>query len=569
MTTTSNAFAYLIVDQDFLSDSSITLPPHPVGLSASNISDMQSLHVLGKYQKLDVPDCISLYSTPYISQKRYLLAVTTPINGTTVMAPGVAWQATDFTAGNASALNVSQPLWNGSSLIAYNVVPNDAPLSDWTCNGYDDIFPNPTHLCDTSYAMQHYQETGTWWLRPEDPTFKGNATKYPIDYCLSYVEPVRNSTISYVPSYLSVVVLCNLVKFVAMLLTIRHMRGQDELVCATIGDAVATFLERPEPRTENMSLMGYRNRKMAFAKPQGDKFHPESLRLTDRQTMRLFSGTSKTHWSIAMFVCLAYLAAAVITLIASIAASLSRYPSVHSVLGMGVGTPIRNISVPVPGSNRVNLSESVAVANSFHVALTIAYYFYGSLVTSQCAALEWSSFARQFQPLRVTNPRGSQTTSYFLHTPLRYSVCINICWAVLHWLVSVTVFLVRVAWYSIEDVMSDARFVSSIGYSPTGLLCTCCMAAALIMALFVHSLRPIDARIPPHGNLSIAISAACHPRESERIPDAGGAESMVTKPLRWGVINEPQFVFGGETGLSHCSFSAMRVKMPELGHSYA
>lgn len=66
------------------------------------------------------------------------------------------------------------------------------------------------------------------------------------------------------------------------------------------------------------------------------------------------------------------------------------------------------------------------------------------------------------KPLRVTAPQGQQRSTYYLHLPYRYSVPLIVTSALLHWLVSQSIFLVRIDEYKNSSLTSTS---SQVGFS--------------------------------------------------------------------------------------------------------
>jgi hypothetical protein len=80
--------------------------------------------------------------------------------------------------------------------------------------------------------------------------------------------------------------------------------------------------------------------------------------------------------------------------------------------------------------------------------LSFAYFTYNALFTSMLAGLEWSQMACQKRSLRVSqNPQGEQRSSYFLQLPYRYAIPLLGFSAVMHWLISQSIFLIAVERY--------------------------------------------------------------------------------------------------------------------------
>lgn len=92
---------------------------------------------------------------------------------------------------------------------------------------------------------------------PTSPPLCENSTEdyfqlfaYPIDHCLSRKQ-VENCQLQFSLPIMIVVIICNLTKAICMLLTLRHRFATPLL---TLGDAVASFLKRPDIYTRNNCL---------------------------------------------------------------------------------------------------------------------------------------------------------------------------------------------------------------------------------------------------------------------------------------------------------------------------
>ena len=130
----------------------------------------------------------------------------------------------------SDVLAVSSAKFSLRSLIHYvNSTANirdDEQSVDWTC-----IHPY-SYTCPNSTA--NYFQIST----------------FPIDYCLSRTK-VENCQLQFSLPIMIIVIICNLTKAVCMLLTLRHRFATPLL---TLGDAVASFLKRPDTYTRNNCL---------------------------------------------------------------------------------------------------------------------------------------------------------------------------------------------------------------------------------------------------------------------------------------------------------------------------
>lgn len=113
-------------------------------------------------------------------------------------------------------------------------------------------------------------------------------------------------------------------------------------------------------------------------------------------------------------------------------------------MGYGTVSNTNLINIPFPcGSGRLMLS--VLVANTPQVILSFLYLTYNGLFSCMMLMEEWTGFAHEQKPLRVTFPIGSQRSSYWLQIPYKYGILLLVMFGTLHWLVSQSIFLARVS----------------------------------------------------------------------------------------------------------------------------
>lgn len=79
--------------------------------------------------------------------------------------------------------------------------------------------------------------------------------------------------------------------------------------------------------------------------------------------------------------------------------------------------------------------------NAPQIILSCAYFAYNALFTRMLAESEWQSFSMGYRPLRVTNPRGEQRSTFRLQLPYRYSIPLLVISIFLHWITSNALFL--------------------------------------------------------------------------------------------------------------------------------
>jgi hypothetical protein len=171
-------------------------------------------------------------------------------------------------------------------------------------------------------------------------------------------------------------------------------------------------------------------------------------------------------------------------------------------------------------------------------------------------AAEWNNLATSRKGLRVTRPVGQQRDTYFLQLPYRWSLPLTIASGGLHWLLSQSIFLVRVDTYDRQGnlVMGDAS-KSACGFSGTSWIALTGSFFVLVGTVGVIGRRKFKVKIPFAASCSLVISAACHaPR---------GESEAYLRPLRWGVVEERMY-----DGEKHCSLSEGNVTKPKAGEQY-
>lgn len=516
-----------------------------------------------------------------------MLAITRPTNDTKTFLPPAYQNSTSLSNDSGSAWSFpSTPTnWEGSSLLAYeNEGTNDD--GDWLCSGTRR--KNEMRAsCNAAIARKEVATTGTWSLSPD--TYPG--VSYPIDYCLSEENVPQRCELRYIPALQYLVAICNAIILLCMVGTIRMLSSGKDSIFATIGDAVVSFLDRPDVHTENMCLASLHNYRAIMKSNLWTGQAPFSLVYKAVGTKRLFSATSKTRWLITMAIYSLYLLIGVLLLQASITEVkiFRSYQSTKEVLDLGFGNPDTQTAFSIRSMETLDLVKNLLVANVFQIALSTTYYLYNSLWTAQCCALEWSLLAKKHQPLRVTAPIGKQTSSWFLHLPYKYGIPLNLSLMTLHFLISRSIFSLNIKWYDIHDQLALSE--STVGYSPVAILCSVCLGGTLLLAQAFHALRSLDSRVPIHGNLSLVISAACHPLPSEReanaldsptadaqpegtaclVVSSSSEHSIAAKPLKWGAIRRARDRRTGleNDGVGHCSLTTQAVEMPIPGRRYA
>ena len=181
---------------------------------------------------------------------------------------------------------------------------------------------------------------------------------------------------------------------------------------------------------------------------------------------------------------------------------------------------------------------------------------YNGLYTSMLAADEWSRFARRRKALRVTSPTAEQRSTYWLQLPWTYAIPLGVSASVLHWLVSQSIFVVRINSYNPYGQLDEGAGISGNGYSAYAMVIVLAVGSIMALALLLNGLRTLDPGVPLVGSCSLAISAACH--------GPHGDHDASLLPLQWGAVSHES-----ESGPGHCCFTSFDVEKPIVGQRYA
>ena len=127
------------------------------------------------------------------------------------------------------------------------------------------------------------------------------------------------------------------------------------------------------------------------------------------------------------------------------------------------------------------------------------------------------SYASKAKALRVSSPKGVQRGTYWLQIPYRYGIPLLVCSGLLHWLVSQTLFLVRIDVVDSDGLLSAQlgtmlkANISSCGYSPMALIFLTGLVILTIISIVAMGFRKHKTTVPLLGYCSVVISTACHP----------------------------------------------------------
>ena len=221
-------------------------------------------------------------------------------------------------------------------------------------------------------------------------------------------------------------------------------------------------------------------------------------------------------------------------------------------VGYGAINPATVIPWNVSGTGGILLT--VLVANSPQAVLSFLSLNYNGIITCMLVAKEWHGYAEERKPLRVTRPIGLQRSTYRLQIPYKYGVPLLIVSAILHWLVSLTLFLARVNTYDSDGNIVDEDSFATVGYSPMGMITVVLLGSLLLLFLNLIGFRRYQGGLPLAGTCSAAISAACHRPEDDF--------HAARKPVMWGAVD-------CDDDVGHCCFTSQEITDPIEWKRYA
>ncbi|KAL2292349.1 hypothetical protein FJTKL_09335 [Diaporthe vaccinii] len=155
--------------------------------------------------------------------------------------------------------------------------------------------------------------------------------------------------------------------------------------------------------------------------------------------------------------------------------------------------------------------QAILIANSPQLFLSFAYLAFNGLFTRLHMAKEWSAMGTRYKALRVTNPKGQQSSTYFLQLPYRYSVPLLTISISLHWILSGCIYILLMQGDYFGSSGSDGPFGSSmaLGFSTKSLFTMLTLSVFMAFMPLLFGLIPLPPKAFVVGSNSHAIAAAC------------------------------------------------------------
>ncbi|KAH7417154.1 hypothetical protein BKA64DRAFT_701939 [Cadophora sp. MPI-SDFR-AT-0126] len=402
--------------------------------------------------------------------------------------------------------------------------------------------------------------------RPSEAKFGLRASEIPpaeTEYCLAEPFP-EDCKLELSVTLLAVVIVANAAKVAAMIALFFQV-GKPSLI--TIGDAIASFLERHDIHTRDLSTRDFKFFRKSW--PTLGQRHPVPW---SRRHYRRKNAISTRRFVISY----ALFALAIITVIILLIMGLRADAARGTPIFTGLLSKNHFAIIGFESLAGASLLDIVLLVNTPQLVVSMLYFLFNSTMTAYVQAAEWNAFSRSPQHLRVSKPVGSQVSTYWLSLPPAYGVPMLLFSATLHWLISQAIFLSKIEFQDFNGGPSE-RFggagygnmygdhpgkMLAAGYSSLGILMALILGVLGVVALFVIGWLRLKGDMVLVGSCSAAIAASCQNstgREMENTAHYAGL--FWTSEVSWGEIEYRRVKSLGFSGDGH-------PKPPQEGLEY-
>ncbi|KAK2755702.1 hypothetical protein FQN54_005852 [Arachnomyces sp. PD_36] len=469
------------------------------------------------FDNLTNEECIGAYAKDFVSARRDVLLVVDTQDMLVAGTYGSVFERTYY------------EMEGGRSRVFGSL---DTPYF-WICEENSNECPKMVPSILSEIANGGVWECNSGDMQNPEPEYYPT---YRIKYCLS--EPAQEScTLHFSLSLIIVVIVCNAGKLMAMIAIILWLHSSRPLM--TIGDAIDTFMTRNDPFIKGRCLASWET----FRETVQDSIPSKP------QEKKCGQAVSARHWRFVLSLFFVVLAA-IVALLAYGIAEVRGPSDAKTLWDLGFGAVRANSLIAALVSwGRSGLMRSVLLANIPQPILSFLYLLFNSLCTRMLLAKEWGSYQLERKPLRVSEPRGQQRSSYFLQVPYRYAVPLLAMSSALHWGVSQSLFLARI---NVLRAGRETEALTTCGYSPAAIIFTLIMISLLLLGGIALRYKKIDSDMPIASSCSAAIAAACETSILAK------EDNDPTMPVQWGVVNFES----APDGKRHCCFTAGQVTGP-------
>ncbi|PKS08052.1 hypothetical protein jhhlp_006664 [Lomentospora prolificans] len=482
----------------------------------------------GSVDNLTNADCIAAYAKAFQLSRASVALISDPDPA----RPDV--QVFDLPAAPRTDIN-----WAGCALNAY----------DWICTKHPG-FEIQENVCSApcrTVVPEILEDPASW-----------SPFGHRVNYCLS--QPAREQCrLNLNIPLASAVIATNAIKTTILLLVVFVFSSSPLL---TVGDAIQSFLAAPDRSVAGLCLLSFKDISLIR------KSIPTSQPMVWKNSKkRLYRAASRSRWILTLALYILSSSISIIFLIVGLKA-LAGPKDMASLWDLGIGaatelTIIRSLQVPTTGSS--GLASNVVIANIPQLGLSMVYFSFNGILTAMLAGKEWSRFGSARRHLRVSaKPKGAQKSRYMLQLPYRYGLPLLVFSALLHWLVSQSIFILAVetsAESRGEAAIPEGEFdILSCGYSPIAIILVLLISACFVLGIILVGMTKFASGMPVVGSRSLGMAAACQVQHSF---------SNLCRGLQWGVLAPSSSWETEQEIVGTCGFSACPVEAPIKGRFYA
>lgn len=357
-----------------------------------------------------------------------------------------------------------------------------------------------------------------------------------------------------------VIIICTSIKLIIMAMMVFLINGWPII---TLGDAIQSFLDDPDPTTEGFCLLSKNavTSRSPFWPKKEPLDEPDPI-ISRRRRHRWSDAASTRRWLYTLTI----LGVSLMVIIIFFGLSIDSMKDNNTVDPFSIrfgsvdaAAVITYWAVSTYSKYQNRILAAVIVANLPQMIFWIITFSLNSLLTVIYTAQEWEGFSRNRKTLRVSEPKGDQRSTYFLQLPYRIAVPFNLTTGVISWLLSNSIFPIIISSYdSLGRVMKDVQ-VTTCGFSPWPMVLAIAVGVVLVAGVCSFFFLRFISTMPMVGTCSAAISAACHHDDEQ--------EEVSLKPVKWGAVFVPEME--GQDWVGHCCFTSSLVKRPKPGLFYA
>ncbi|OIW32319.1 hypothetical protein CONLIGDRAFT_642048 [Coniochaeta ligniaria NRRL 30616] len=531
------------------------------------------------WERISIDECVARYNNTgaiLTTHRHVVMVISDPANST-----GDGWATNDIlfdpSRNGYLVTNESNALWYAEKFERTDYAAIERASSSYVYSyKYDSDF--------LTYMMTLDASTGI--ILGNQSVFRDGYSAMKAQYCLSEAFKV-DCRLEVENKLLLIVCIFCLVKCTLCIVIVMTSGSQIPLI--TPGDAVESFITKPDAHTVGMCTFGRDN----FINRQS------GIIFTWLASPRAW--VSRSRWSgIAVPMSIWLWSYCLIGISLIVAGAMCGISLREQEIGTSTfGHDSKNKPVLFGGTALDDTMLITIVANTPQLILSICYLAYNGLFTRMLSEFEWASFSVRYASLRVTHKKGQQRSTYRLQLPYRWSIPLLGISILLHWLYSNCIYVGIYEGYAWNQPLSPSSSLSikSLQYSTVTIVISLCVSISVASAPIALALFKLPGKMVLAKNSSAAISAACHciptassydisyqdgvpllPSKGETRHNANDEQEllreMATSKLRWGVVSNnllERSEYYGEGNPGHLAFGTMEqhVTEPLDGNFYA